>query len=136
MSKLALLGLIILFGAVFLIIPENNNPPTYALFRFAKRLDNGELPTISAQSYVYYIFGHFQLMALSYIVAAEARIYRLSCRWFFYLQVADFFDYLATYNRVWFHVGALPISMNLFVFTSFIFVAMWDYHRESLSMRL
>lgn len=136
MSKLILLGLIILFGAVFLIIPENNNPPTYALFPFAKRLDNGELPTISAQSYVYFIFGHFQLMALSYIVAAETRIYKLACKWFFYIQVADFFDYLATYNTIWFHAGLLPVSMNLVQVVVFVFVAMLDYHRESLSMRL
>lgn len=119
MTRVLLLVVIMLFGAVFLVIPENDDAPVYALFPLKSGAE------ITVQSYVYFIFEHFQLMALCYIIAAEAKTYRRSCKTFFWIQVADFVDYLLTYNKVWFHAGLLPISMNvvsLFVFASVVVV--------------
>ena len=125
MSKAILLAMVMLFGAVFLVIPANNNPPTYALFP----LNRGA--TISVQAYVYFIFEHFQLMALCYIIASEAITYRLTCRAFFLLQVADFFDYMATYNTIWFNLGLLPISMNLVGVAIFMFVVLYERIKDN-----
>ena len=124
MSKVVLLGLTILFGAVFLVIPESNNAPTYELFPFR---DGAQ---INLQTYVYFIFEHFGWVALSFIVASEARTFKLSCKTFFWLQVADFVDYLLTYNTVWFHLGLLPISMNLAKVVIFGCVVFYEYNTE------
>lgn len=125
MSKLVLLALIMLFGAVFLIVPESNNAPTYALFPLRAKAE------INLQTYVYFIFEHFQLMALSFIIAAEAKTYRLSCMAFFWLQVADFIDYLISYNAVWFHAGLLPVSMNLVSVVIFGCVVLYERIKEN-----
>lgn len=118
-SRVILLALIMLFGAVFLIVPESNNAPVFRLFPLNRA---GE---INVQTYMHDVFGHVQLMALSYMVAAESRIYRLSCIAFFWLQVADFLDYLANYNTLWFHLGLLPVSMNLLM--PAVFGLVWIY---------
>lgn len=125
MTKVLLLVAIMLFGAVFLVIPRNNNPPMYALFL----LDRDA--TISIQSYVYFIFEHFQLMALCYIIASEAKTYRLSCKTFFWLQVADFSDYLLSYNAIWFNLGLLPVSMNLMSVAVFGFVVLYERIKDN-----
>lgn len=114
-----------LFGAVFLVIPRNNNAPTFALFLFAPD------DRINIQSYVYFIFEHFQLMALCYIIASEAKTYGLSCKTFFWIQVADFVDYLLSYNAVWFHAGLLPVSMNLVSVVVFGFVVLYERIKDN-----
>lgn len=120
MSKLILLGLVMLFGSVFLIVPENNNPPVFKLFPLNRAA------AISVQLYVYFIYEHFRIMALCLIVASEARVFHLSCKAFFWLQVVDFFDYMATYNIVWFQLGLLPVSMNLVMPAVFWLVVIYD----------
>lgn len=124
--KVGLLGLTVLFGAVFLVVPANNNPPVYPLFPLASSED-----TISIQAYVYFIFEHFQLMALCYIIAAEATVYRLSCQTFFWLQVADFADYLLSYNAIWFKLGLLPVSMNLIGVAVFGSVVLYERIKDN-----
>lgn len=125
MSKVLLLVAVMLFGAVFLVIPRNNNAPTYALFPFVPEAK------INIQSYVYFIFEHFQLMALCYIIASEAKTYRLSCKTFFWLQVADFGDYLLSYNAIWFNLGLLPVSMNLVSVVVFGFVVLYERIKDN-----
>lgn len=120
MSKVVLLSLVMLFGAVFLIVPESNNAPVFKLFPLNQRAE------INAQTYVYFIYEHFRIMALCFIIASEARVFRLSCKTFFWLQVVDFFDYMATYNTVWFELGLLPVSMNLVMPALFGLVVIYE----------
>lgn len=120
MSRVVLLSLVMLFGAVFLIVPESNNAPVFKLFPLNQRAE------INVQTYVYFIYEHFRIMALCFIIASEARVFRLSCKTFFWLQVVDFFDYMATYNTVWFELGLLPVSMNLVMPALFGLVVIYE----------
>lgn len=47
------------------------------------------------------------------IIWNEATEYRDEIKIFVLLLVADFIDYLLTYNTAWFHIGEFPISMNI-----------------------
>ena len=124
MSRVILLGIVILLGAVFLVVPESNNAPTFAMFPLKPDA------TIAIQFYVHFVFEYLGWIALSFIVASEARTFKLSCKTFFWLQVADFVDYLLTYNSVWFHLGLLPISMNLAKVLVFGVVVFYEYNTE------
>ena len=124
MSKVVLLGLTILFSAVFLVIPDNNEAPLYALFWLNTKAE------ITLQTWVYFLFEHATVLCLAYIVASEARQYKLSCKTFFWLQLADTLDYLLTYNTVWFHLGLMPISMNVVKVLIFGFVVFHEYNSQ------
>jgi hypothetical protein len=111
-QKLLLLYVTLLMGLVFMAIPDNT--PAMDFFPFHDIL-------LTVQTYVYFVFEHLTIIIFSYIIATEARQYRKEVMIFFWLQVCDFVDYLLTYNSPWFHVGLLPVSMN--VVTLFIFGA-------------
>lgn len=105
MYKLILLGFALLFGLLFMLIPHNTEPKDWFLFYDGIKL--------TAQWYWYYIFEHLSIITLSYVIAAEARKYRFEILLFFWIQVFQLVDFIFTYNSTWFHVGFVPISMNM-----------------------
>lgn len=67
-----------------------------------------------------------------FIVAYESRLFRNELFSFAWLQFFDWIDYILTNNTPWFHIGILPISMNILSTTIFgflIFMA-WIRTRE------
>lgn len=104
MIKLLLLYAAILTGVTFLVIPDTIQPIDYFLFSDIK---------LYLKTYVYFIFEKLIVLVLAYIVAAEERQFRFETQVFFWLMVADLFDYLLSYGAIWFTVGVVPISMNV-----------------------
>jgi hypothetical protein len=86
-------------------LPENTEPKDWFPFFDGIKL--------TAQWYVYYIFEHLGIIILSYLVAVDSKEYRIEVRAFFWLMVANFADFLLCYNTPWFHIGLIPISMNI-----------------------
>jgi len=107
-----------------MLIPDNTTPKDwFPLYDGIK---------LTAQFYFYYIFEHLGMIILSYIAAAEERIYQFEAKVFFFLMCAGLVDFILTYNSVWFHVGILPISMNILstsIFGIVIFMA-WMRTRD------
>lgn len=108
--KLILLSVTILLGLVFMALPDNTTPKDFFLFYDIN---------LTFQTYVYFLFEHFIIIILSYIIAVESRQYKNEVRIFFWLQVLDLVDYVLTYNTPWFHVFNFPISMNVIMVTVF-----------------
>jgi len=103
MIKLILLYITLLTGIVFLIIPETTEAKDYFLFSDMK---------LYFGTYVYFIFEKLILIVLAYVIAADETVYRKEVQVFFYLMLADLFDFVLTYNSIWFHIG-IPVSMNI-----------------------
>jgi hypothetical protein len=85
--------------------PDNTEPKDWFPFYDGIKL--------TAQWYAYYFFEHIGIIILSYIIVTEARTFRKEAAAFFWIQVASLADYVLTYNTTWFHVGMIPISMNV-----------------------
>lgn len=111
MYKLILLGVVILMGLVFNVIPSNTEPKDWFPFYDGIKL--------TAQWYWYYIFEKSGWIILSYMLATEERKFRLELRTFFWIQVIQLADFFLTYNTTWFHIGIIPISMNIVATTIF-----------------
>lgn len=125
MSKLILLYVVgIVAKMVFMLVPDNDVTVGY-LFAPMR---------VALEYYIYDIFERLFLIALAYVVASEATEYRLALHIFLWLMVADLADMLTTYNSIWFHVGALPVSMN--TVSSFVFglVILKEYLWEKLDI--
>lgn len=105
MHKLVLLYCVILLGLVFMAVPDQTEPIDWFLMYDGIKL--------TAQFYFYYLFEHFSVIILCYIIASEARQYKREIHIFFYIQVLQLLDFVITYNTTWFHVGTIPISMNI-----------------------
>ena len=67
---------------------------------------------IHAETYVYYLCEHALLICLLHIIHVEAKSYQKFYQYIFWWQVFDTFDYLMTYNDIWFTVNAIPVSSN------------------------
>ena len=104
MNKLLLLFTIFLFGLVFLITPDSDK--LIAFFPFSDM-------KLTGQTYLYFLFEKLILIVLSYLIVTNENTYKGEVEIFFWLMVVDLFDYLFTYNSIWFHVGLLPFSMNI-----------------------
>lgn len=110
MSKLILLYLTLIVGLFFLIAPEPIH--TYDFFLFSEM-------KLYSSTYIYFICERMVLVILSWIIYNESTEYRDALFVFFLLMCADVVDFLLCYNSIWFHIGAVPISMN--VMKCFIF---------------
>lgn len=95
---------VILLGLAFMALPDNTEAIDFFLFNDVR---------LTFQTYVYFIFEHLGIIILSYIIAVDTRQYKKEVYIFFWLQVLGFLDYLLTYNSTWFHIGMIPISMNV-----------------------
>lgn len=104
MYRLILLYVVILMGLVFMALPDNTVAKDFFPLYDIK---------LTFQTYVYFLFEHFGMIILSYILAVEVRKYRREVYFFFWLQVVDMIDYVMTYNTTWFEVGDIQVSMNL-----------------------
>lgn len=119
MSKLVLLYSTIVVSLVYLLIPSNDITIGFLL---SER-------TVSVEYYIYSIFEKFVMIILAYIIANEAQEYRKAIWIFFWLMVADTFDYAIFYNEVWFYFQRVPISMNVFksvIFGLVIIRELWN----------
>lgn len=104
MSKLLLLFLTVIFGLVFVLLPNTGIREDFFLFADMK---------LSLETHLYFICEHFVLIILSYIIYNEATEYKNALFIFFLLMVGDMVDYCLTYNGVWFRINEFPISMNI-----------------------
>lgn len=122
MSKLLLLLTIILTGIVFLVIPfdpiplkeitvngvvyiQKDNPNLISFFPFSS-------VKLYPKTYIYFIFEKLIVIVLAYMIAADERQFKFETKVFFWLMVADLFDYLLSYGAVWISIG-VPVSMNI-----------------------
>ena len=103
MSKLLLLFLTLVFGLIFVIIPNTGVIDDFFLFSDMR---------LSLEAHIYFICEKFVLIVLAFIIFNEATEYRTALFVFFLLMVADLIDYAVSYNSVWFYVSRFPVSMN------------------------
>jgi len=108
----------LLIGLVFQAIPYDSTP----LEMFPLSDD-----VIQFKTWFYFLAEHLVLIALSYVIAWEARKYVISCKVFFFIQVADLIDYLLTYNTAWFDLVSFNIVAVLLFATSIVY----EYGRDS-----
>lgn len=127
MSKLILLMLTFILGCVFMILPDWDgvtymNPDPFYFYDFGYN-ENGERLGIWIQTYVFMIGEHVTMIILSFMIAKEATIYKMALWIFFGLVVVDLFDYLLTYNSVWYRLHlshlVIPVSINTLKVTIF-----------------
>lgn len=125
MHKLVLLYCVILSGLVFMAVPDQTEPiDWFPLYDGIK---------LTAQFYFYYLFEHIGIIILCYIIASEARQYKREVYIFFYLQVLQLLDFIITYNTTWFHVGTIPISMNI-ISVAIFGLAILNRHESGLRL--
>ena len=119
MGKLLLLYSTLLFGLIFLIIPDWYTPYDFFLFSDMK---------ISGANFIYLVGERSVLIILAYIIVSESKEYDDALWVFFYLMVADLIDFILSYNSLWFSIGNFPVSMNIvkaFVFGGVILNEGW-----------
>lgn len=103
MSKLILLYLTFVVSLLFMLVPNNDVTMGYPFSEMV----------VSLEYYIYSIFEKLVMIVLAYVVASEATEYRGELKIFLWLLIADLADLLLSYNSIWFHVGAFPVSMNV-----------------------
>lgn len=126
MSKLLLLYSTLLVGLIFLIIPEWYTPQDFFLFSNMK---------ISGANFIYLIGERAVLVIMAYIIVSESKEYEDALWVFFYLMVADLFDFILCYNSVWFSIGSFPVSMNIlksFIFGGVIIYEAWKHLKKHI----
>lgn len=106
MQKLLLLYLIILSGVTFLLIPAPTSEPIdFFLFSDTK---------LQPATYIYFWFEKIIVCILAYLLATEEKQYKFELQAFFWLMVADAVDYGLSYGGLWFRIGSIPVTMNIF----------------------
>lgn len=95
---------VLLLGMVFTIVPD------------AIRLEEMGYPLspmrVTMQTWCYFLFEGIIKVFFSWMIYAESVKYRFPLFVFLMIQILDVFDYILTYNSVWFHAGPVPVSMN------------------------
>jgi hypothetical protein len=81
------------------------------------------------QEYIYYLCEHLAFVYLYYFMFMEIKSVRRQLSFFFSMSVFDFFDYLLTYNSVWFRVLDVSISFNV-IQVLFVCWIVWDAKNE------
>lgn len=104
MSKLLLLFMIFVIGSVFLFLPRTLAP--YDYFPFSDM-------QLYFATHVYFIVERLVMIILAFVVVSEASEYRGALWVFFALMCADLLDYVLCYNETWFHLGSVPVSMQV-----------------------
>lgn len=121
MSKLLLLYATILVGIIFLIIPDWYTPIDLFLFSDMK---------LSGANFIYLVSERSVLVILAYVLWTQEREYVDALSVFFWLMVADLFDFILGYNSVWFSIDSFPISMNVLKAIIFGFVILRELWRK------
>lgn len=103
-KKIVFLAFITVVQLAFLKIVPYGKPFDFFVFSDAK---------CTLQEYIYYLCEHLAFVYLYYLMFMEIKSIRRQLSFFFSLSVFDFFDYLLTYNSVWFRVLDVPISFNV-----------------------
>lgn len=109
-----LLGIVMVFGLIFELIPNPSEQSAKVdLFLFHDM-------EMAWQWYAYFTMEHVALIVLASLIPNLHRDNVV--KWFFILQVAQLADFWLTYNTTWFHIGLLPVSMNIAQIITFIAV--------------
>lgn len=108
----------LLLGVVYQSIPYDG--ALLEMFPFSEDV-------IPFKTWFYFVCEHLVLIALSYVIAWEAKKYVFSCKVFFFIQVADLIDYLLTYNTTWFNIISFNVVSVLLFATSIVY----EYGRDS-----
>lgn len=116
--KAIFLFLCLLVGVVYNTLPYDSNP--LSMFMYSDT-------TLPFKTWLYFLCEHIVLVMLAYVIAAESRTYRLSCKVFFWIQVAGMIDYLLTYNTNW--IGF--INFNIISVIIFAGSILYEYGRGS-----
>lgn len=104
MSKLLLLYCVLVFGLLFLVVPEYTRMISPFLFSDFQ---------LSLATHIYFICEKLTMIILAYIIANESEKYREAIWIFFWLMVADLVDYTFAYNGVYGYLNGFPVSMNV-----------------------
>lgn len=127
MSKLILLLLTFILGCVFMILPDWDgsflNPDPFPFFDFS-------IGGICYQTYIFMIGEHLTMIILTYVIVKEALEYRAALWVFFGLVVVDLFDFLLSYNSVWYHFQGFPVSMNTLKVTIFGLAILNEWRKQ------
>lgn len=115
--KLIFLFVALVIGIAFNAVPSGIE--TIQMFPFADT-------AITFKTWLYFLCEHIVLIMLSYVIAYEAKEYKLQCKVFFWIQVADLADYLLTYNTNW--IG--PLNFNIIAVLIFATSIFYEYGRD------
>jgi hypothetical protein len=126
MWKLILLILVLFLSLMVTKLPDTSlhmKPDPFLFHDFGKD-QNGNQIYITYQAYLDMICGHLMLIILTGMIAKDSSEYSFALWSFCGLQVLDLVDFLLCYNSVWVHIGQLPLSMNMVIFTTFFFIVL------------
>ena len=115
--KLIFLFLCLFVGVIFNAIPSDIE--TMQMFPLSD-------VAVTFKTWLYFVMEHGILIMLSYIIASEAKQYKVACKVFFYIQIFDLVDYLLTYNSAWTGI----ISYNIISMIIFGVFIMQEYDRR------
>jgi len=116
MSKLILLGVVLLMGVLFAAVPVGDGKIGFVFVE----------GSIRVVDYIYFVMEHVIKIILCYVIYAEAVKYRTALFIFLWIQVADLADFCLTFNNPWFHVGIIPVTMNTVGIVIFTFAILND----------
>lgn len=122
MSKLLLLFITLILGLVYLITPNSDKDFDFFFFSDVR---------LYLDTYLYFVFEKLTTIILIWIIAAESRDFRKPLQIFFWLAVADFVDFLLTYNSIWFTAWRFPISMNIVKVVIFGLVIINEWNKST-----
>lgn len=117
MNRAILVYITFVLGLVFLATPRGE---TFQPYLFSDRISHKE-------DYWYYLWEHACKIVLFKVIWDDSKEYQNFFKAMFWFQIIDTADYLLTYNEVWFHVIALPISANTVGFTALAGILLNDY---------
>ncbi len=123
MLKIILLLICLLLGMIFLVVDNIGIEKLSIGFPFSPA-------KIRIQDYVYFFNESVIKIVLSYIIYAESIKYRFALWVFCWLMVADLFDFILTFNTVWYHIVWVPISMNTLSVVIFALSILKSYNDE------
>ena len=111
MKLLYLLCVLLLFNLAFLMI---GNSPAKDWWPF----DDNRYG-LTNEFYFHEVQDKVTAIILCFVIAYEARHYKEELFVFACLQALDGIDFALTNNTPWFHVGVIPISMNVVSMSTF-----------------
>lgn len=131
--KLILLFICLILGLTYLAIPEGM---TGQIGFFRIMYDGmgehykGEVSYLYKIRFIdwfYFVCEHLVMIILAYVILAESMKHRAALKMFLFIQVADFIDYLITFNTGWFMVGNFIVSFNVVACIIFACAIIYEY---------
>lgn len=121
-NKLLTFGCFATFLTAFMLFDVFVPMESYTAYDFTLNFDDFKDPFLFANVdgmatkwFIYYAIEHYVLIA-SFFMFWRATGDDV-VKWFLWLQVGDFFDYLLFYNDTYFFIESFPVSYNIVSFT-------------------